>query len=561
MAIFPIIIDSRPDYAGPDSQVSLVQLPYGWGSILEHLASQLWNATHHKPVVLCDFEADGPAYQTTLKALGQVDCRALPDFLATVSTYEPSDWLLLVNPRCFPLDGFDPFALLTDLDATPRIARHQIALETGSGGTNERVEFDVAGRVRRVQRYFDAVTWTVTKGVAASCVPVSSLSMPQALPFTALEELRRALSSRGVPSLDSPIAGAVVDLGSERGLLTLNERLLTNEEAIGVARARRARGVVIHPSARIQGSVALQTGAEIGEGARVIGPAIVGAGARLEPGALVAQCVVAPNAVVPRGSITRHRVIVGSVRAAEAVDPEPIAIEESTAIRQETSTPRVYPAVKRAAETFVAAVAVAMLSPLLALVAVLVKLDSAGPIFYRDPREAKGGRLFHCFKFRTMVVNAHAAQRDLAASNLVDGPQFKITRDPRITRVGRWLRLSNVDELPQLFNVILGQMSLVGPRPSPFRENQTCIPWREARLSVRPGITGLWQVCRHDRESGDFHQWIYYDIQYVRHMSLMVDLRIIAATLLIMAGLRSHVPLSWIVPSAGQKTLAKAETL
>ena len=78
---------------------------------------------------------------------------------------------------------------------------------------------------------------------------------------------------------------------------------------------------------------------------------------------------------------------------------------------------------------------------------------------------------------------------------------------------------------------------------------------------MRPGITGLWQVCRHDRESGDFHQWIYYDIQYVRHMSLMVDLRIIVATLLIMAGLRSHVPLSWIVPSAGQKTLAKAETL
>jgi lipopolysaccharide/colanic/teichoic acid biosynthesis glycosyltransferase len=119
--------------------------------------------------------------------------------------------------------------------------------------------------------------------------------------------------------------------------------------------------------------------------------------------------------------------------------------------------------------------------------------------------------------------------------------------DPRVTRVGRWLRRLNLDEIPQLFNVLTGEMSLVGPRPSPFRENQLCIPWREARLSVRPGITGLWQICRNNRSSGDFHQWIYYDLLYVRHMSLWVDIKILLATIYTLGG-KGHVPLSWVIP-------------
>ena len=104
-----------------------------------------------------------------------------------------------------------------------------------------------------------------------------------------------------------------------------------------------------------------------------------------------------------------------------------------------------------------------------------------------------------------MYAGAHVAQMHLTTLDKMDGPHFKIDRDPRVTRVGRLLRALNLDELPQLFNVLFGEMSLVGPRPSPFRENQVCVPWRDARLSVRPGITGFWQVCRHDRSSGDFH--------------------------------------------------------
>jgi lipopolysaccharide/colanic/teichoic acid biosynthesis glycosyltransferase len=167
-------------------------------------------------------------------------------------------------------------------------------------------------------------------------------------------------------------------------------------------------------------------------------------------------------------------------------------------------------------------------------------------VLFGHERETVGGRMFRCLKFRTMQANADARQRELAQANQVDGPQFKITDDPRVTRVGRILRRLNLDELPQLINVLRGEMSLVGPRPSPFRENQLCVPWREARLSVRPGITGLWQICRNERSSGDFHQWIYYDLLYVREQSFALDAKILVATVLSLAG-RFSVPVSWLL--------------
>jgi lipopolysaccharide/colanic/teichoic acid biosynthesis glycosyltransferase len=111
------------------------------------------------------------------------------------------------------------------------------------------------------------------------------------------------------------------------------------------------------------------------------------------------------------------------------------------------------------------------------------------------------------------------------------------------------LRALNIDELPQLFNVLVGEMSLVGPRPSPFRENQVCVPWREARLSVQPGITGFWQVCRHNRAAGDFHQWIEYDLLYVQHGSFCLDLKILAATVATLGGKMGCVSPAWLVPA------------
>jgi lipopolysaccharide/colanic/teichoic acid biosynthesis glycosyltransferase len=218
--------------------------------------------------------------------------------------------------------------------------------------------------------------------------------------------------------------------------------------------------------------------------------------------------------------------------------------------------------VKRVLDATAAALGLVLLSPLGLLIALLVKFESRGSVFYSHLREGVGGRPFRCWKFRTMVAGADLLQRQLSLMNTLDGPQFKIDRDPRWTRLGRLLTATNLDELPQLANVLLGQMSLVGPRPSPFRENQLCIPWREARLSVRPGITGLWQVCRHDRAKGDFHQWIYYDLLYVQSMSFWLDVKILVATFVALAR-GSHVHLSWLIPPEkyGERRAGKGDRL
>jgi lipopolysaccharide/colanic/teichoic acid biosynthesis glycosyltransferase len=129
-----------------------------------------------------------------------------------------------------------------------------------------------------------------------------------------------------------------------------------------------------------------------------------------------------------------------------------------------------------------------------------------------------------------MAQNSESLVAQLQSINKADGPQVFIENDPRVTRLGSVLRRLHIDELPQLWNVVRGEMSLVGPRPSPDRENQFCPAWREMRLSVRPGITGLWQVRRTRAEGEDFQEWIRYDIEYVRTASFLLDLKILVAT-------------------------------
>ena len=220
--------------------------------------------------------------------------------------------------------------------------------------------------------------------------------------------------------------------------------------------------------------------------------------------------------------------------APEAWETPPLGLSPEVAPRP------VYRVVKRAMDATVAAAGLVLLAPLGLLIAALIKLESKGPIHFGHVREGMGGRPFRCWKYRTMIPGADQQQRKLARMNQMDGPQFKVNKDPRRTRMGRFLSATNLDEIPQLWNVLVGEMSLVGPRPSPFRENQVCVPWREGRLSVRPGITGLWQICRHDRHKGDFHQWIYYDLLYVRHLSLWLDLKILALTPLSFVAERLH---------------------
>jgi len=184
---------------------------------------------------------------------------------------------------------------------------------------------------------------------------------------------------------------------------------------------------------------------------------------------------------------------------------------------------------KRIVDIVVASAAIVVLSPVLAAVAAIVALDSPGPILFRQTRSGLNGRKFTLLKFRTMVVDAEARLAALKAFNEMSGPAFKMEKDPRVTRCGSWMRKLSIDELPQLFNVLRGDMSLVGPRPPIPAEVDQYQPWQRRRLSMPPGITCLWQVNGRNKIV-DFDEWMRLDLQYIDKWSLKLDLKILAKT-------------------------------
>jgi lipopolysaccharide/colanic/teichoic acid biosynthesis glycosyltransferase len=179
---------------------------------------------------------------------------------------------------------------------------------------------------------------------------------------------------------------------------------------------------------------------------------------------------------------------------------------------------------KRLLDIIVSTIVLILFAPVLPIIMLAIKLTSPGPVFFKDIRQGLYGKAFNCLKFRTMKVGADSMQDRLRCLNQADGPQFRIADDPRVSAVGRFLRETYLDEIPQFLNVLAGQMSVVGPRPSPESENILCPFWRDARLSVRPGITGLWQILRTRQPMKDFQEWIHYDVGYVRDLSLKLDL-------------------------------------
>jgi lipopolysaccharide/colanic/teichoic acid biosynthesis glycosyltransferase len=187
------------------------------------------------------------------------------------------------------------------------------------------------------------------------------------------------------------------------------------------------------------------------------------------------------------------------------------------------------PARKRVFDVICAALMLLALSPLFLLVALAIKLDSRGPVLFRQPRVGQGGRVFDLLKFRTMVVNAEELLADLQADNHRDGPAFKIRKDPRITRVGRWIRGNAIDELPQLWNVLMGDMTMVGPRPMLPREVAHYEDWQRARLRVVGGLTCIWQVDGRLRNV-PFADWMRQDIRYGTRYSARRDFALIART-------------------------------
>jgi exopolysaccharide biosynthesis polyprenyl glycosylphosphotransferase len=183
---------------------------------------------------------------------------------------------------------------------------------------------------------------------------------------------------------------------------------------------------------------------------------------------------------------------------------------------------------KRVVDAAGAGLVLTALAPLLAVITGLIKLDSRGPVLYCAERAGRKGKLFRCYKFRTMVTDADRMKAHLQANNQRSGPFFKITNDPRITRLGRFLRRYSLDELPQLWNVVKGDMSLVGPRPHPAEDVAGYEIEHLARLDVTPGITGLWQVTA--RRDPSFQRGMELDREYIRTWSLRSDMRILLKT-------------------------------
>lgn len=183
---------------------------------------------------------------------------------------------------------------------------------------------------------------------------------------------------------------------------------------------------------------------------------------------------------------------------------------------------------KRALDICASLAGLVVLSPLFLVVALLIYREDRGKVFFSQERNGRNNRVFRMYKFRSMVANAPALRQELDKYNELDGPAFKMKDDPRITRIGGFLRRTSLDELPQLVNVLKGEMSLVGPRPLPTYETAQCNAYQMQRLLVKPGITCYWQIS--GRSDISFDQWIEMDLRYIRQASFWTDIKILLLT-------------------------------
>ena len=193
-----------------------------------------------------------------------------------------------------------------------------------------------------------------------------------------------------------------------------------------------------------------------------------------------------------------------------------------------------YETIKRLIDIICPLLGVLILSPLFIIIAIIIKSTSKGPVFFSQKRVGKNGKEFDMYKFRSMVVNAEELKEKLVAQNEMSGPMFKMKDDPRVTKVGKFIRKTSIDELPQLWNVLKGDMSLVGPRPSLPKEVAQFEDWMHKRLEVKPGLTCYWQVS--GRNNIDFEDWMKLDCKYVDERNTWIDIKLIFKTVGVLFG-------------------------
>ena len=424
----------------------------------------------------------------------------------------------------------------------------------------EQIEVDRDKRVRAIHRLHPMQNKRSTLRPAGLYLFEQEILdlIPPGSYFDLQEQLFPLLAERGTPALIWTMQGYCRRIFSAADYLLANRELLLKQGAEGEAfphfpeTCGRYRPD-ISPTAVLLSPLVIGSAVRIRDRVTLVGPTAIGDQCEVEADAVLNECVVMPRAIIGRGARLDHCIVgEGAQVEDDAILRNTVVLDRPTKIMdmaipsssqvpsslselttpplpvQHTKARRFYLLGKRAFDVVVSALALTLLSPFMLIIALAIKLDSPGPIVFRQIRCGRGGRPFPMRKFRSMVVNAEALRRELASHNEVDGPMFKIAADPRITRVGRFLRATNLDEIPQLWNVLSGDMSLVGPRPLSMEEMRYNPLWRDLRLSVLPGLTGLWQVEGLSKTS--FADWIKYDIHYVRNMSPWLDLKIMSKT-------------------------------
>lgn len=382
--------------------------------------------------------------------------------------------------------------------------------------------------------------------------------------FDIKEQLIPSVCARGISVRAHVVRHPTYAIKKSEDLLELNRRILLGDQVLHEKHDHRptetdrivvGENVDISPNSYLLGPLVIGPNSVVEDYVQVIGPAVIGAATRLGKGCMIRESVVwsgtrvLSNArveysfipgdmIVPEGSQLRrtYRIETSLGRDIGVQYPRADAASVTWPSRswergsgRDTAGNARYAPVKRAIDVVFSSVYLLLGLPLFALIALAIKLDSPGPILFLQNRCGKDGEEFRMLKFRTMMLDAEELQGDLRARNAVDGPMFKLEEDPRITRVGKFLRRTSLDELPQLVNVLRGEMSLVGPRPLAYAEMKFCPSWRDLRLTVTPGVTGLWQV--ESRDHNRFSDWIRYDCEYVRTQSLSTDLRILVRTI------------------------------
>jgi lipopolysaccharide/colanic/teichoic acid biosynthesis glycosyltransferase/NDP-sugar pyrophosphorylase family protein len=457
---------------------------------------------------------------------------------------------LLINGHQFPLCDLR-HAINAHRFSRADVTVFDVQQQRPSRVYDEKLRVDVHGHVARVDRFYDA---TPSSGFDANTNWPAVMALSPAamrrlidtpLPHR-LDQWPNMMLRAGLRLAGASLPGRAFDLHDADQVRELSDDLLRRHPdwicRSGALTASEdypkvwmGDHVTIGRNVELIGPVVLGDNVHVGDNAVIVGPAAVGTSSRIGAGAVLRRRILPPESLLharPDASIdgnqlprrTRER-----PRERERIRLLSV-LEAGSAPKLGGMRHGTYLAIKRAMD--IAGAILFLFATLLwwPLIALAIKINSPGPVFYGHLRQGRGGKNFKCWKFRTMIPNAEQIKDQFKDRNEVDGPQFKITNDPRIFAVGKWLRKLNIDEWPQFWNVLKGEMSLVGPRPSPERENQMCPAWREARLSVRPGVTGLWQVCRQREQETDFQEWIYYDVQYVKKQSIRLDLKILLKT-------------------------------